>query len=99
METISSRLEEMRIKAGDISAEIFHNKYIKLSDPHHPISSDIFILPGAKLINDDPKLLALYANRRQLALTVLNNYMNSMLSAKTDATNLIALIKKEYHLK
>ena len=99
METMSSRLEEMRIKASDISAQIFHNKYIKLPDPRHPIGSDIFILPGAKLINDDPQLLALYANRRQVALTVLNNYINSMESTKTDAINLIALIKKEYHLK
>jgi len=98
-ETISARLEELRLKAGDISAQIFHNKYIKLSDPHHPIGSVISILPDAKLISDDPKLLALYSNRRQVALTVLNNYINEMEDAKTAATNLIALIKKEYHLK
>jgi len=99
MEDISSRLEEMRIKAGDISAQIFHNKYIRLSDPQHPIRSDIFILPDAKLINDDPQLLALYANRRQFALTVLNNYINGMEYTKTDATNLIELIKEKYHLE
>jgi len=99
MENISARLEELRLKAGDISAQIFHNRYIKFSDPRHPIGSDISILPGAKLINDDPKLLALYANRRQFILTVLNNYINTMGDTKTDATSLIALIKKEYHLK
>jgi hypothetical protein len=99
MESISSRLEEMRIKASDVYAQIFNNKYINLSDPQHPNRSDISILPDAKLINDDPQLLALYANRRRFILTVLNNYINEMGDTKTDATNLIALIKKEYHIR
>ena len=60
IENISSRLEDIRGKAVDIQVQIFHNKYIKLSDPLHPVSSDISVLPGAKLINNNPELLALY---------------------------------------
>jgi len=99
VEDIGTRLEEMRLKANDVNVQIFHNKYIKLSDPHHPGSSDITILPGAKLINDDPALLALYSNRCQRVLTVLNNYILNMDETKAEATNLVGLIKKEYHLK
>ena len=99
LEDISTRLEEMRMKAIDVSAQIFHNKYIKYSNPNRPGRSDISILPGAKLINDDPSLLALYSNRRQLYLNVLNNYIGNMEEARTQAVSLMKLIKKEYHLK
>jgi hypothetical protein len=99
MEFINNRLEEMRMKAIDIGAQIFHNKYIKYSDPNNPTRSDISILPGAKLINDDPALLALYSNRCQRVLTVLNNYILNMEETKNEATNLVGLIKKEYHME
>jgi len=99
MEDISTRLEEMRIKAADIGAQIFHNKYIKFSDPLDPIHSDISISPGAKLINSDPELLALYSNRRQISLTVLNNYILSMKKVYSSAINLLTLIKQEYRLE
>ncbi len=99
MENIDTRLEEYRMKAIDIGAQIFHNKYIKYSDPQLSTASDISILPGAKLINDDPSLQALYSNRRQLYLNVLNNYLSNMEEIKAEATNLMGLIKKEYHIK
>ena len=99
MEDIDTRLEEMRMKAIDVSVQIFHNKYIQYSDPHNPSRSDISILPGAKLINDDPALLALYSNRRQFALIVLNNYIKNMEFTKTQAVGLIEVIKKKYRLK
>jgi hypothetical protein len=89
----------MRIKAADIGAQIFHNKYIKFSDPLDPIHSDISISPGAKLINSDPELLALYSNRRQISLTVLNNYILSMKKVYSSAINLLTLIKQEYRLE
>ena len=98
-ETINTRLEELRLKAADVSAQIFHNKYIKLSDPHFPFRSDISILPGAKLINDDPALLALYSNRRQNFLTALNNCIVNMESTRAQAVSLIEVIKKEYHIR
>ena len=99
MEGISSRLEELRIKAADIQMQIFHNKYIKLSDPTDPIRSDISISPDAKLINNDPELLALYSNRRQLLLNVLSNYIRAMKYVNSKAIRLVTFIKKEYHLE
>jgi len=99
MEGISSRLEELRIKAADIQMQIFHNKYITLSDPLHPVPSDILVSSEAKLINRDPELLALYSNRRQFALLVLNNYILNMKHAYSKAIRLVSFIKKEYHLE
>jgi len=99
MESISSRLEELRIKAADIQVQIIHNKYITLSDPLHPVPSDIVVSPGAKLINSDPELLALYSNRRQFALLVLNNYILNMKHAYSKAIRLVSFIKKEYYLE
>ena len=99
IENISSRLDDLRSKAVDIQAQIFHNKYIKLSDPLHPVSSDISVSPGAKLINNDPALLALYSNRRQFTLLVLNNYLLGMKYANSKAIRLITFIREEYHLE
>ena len=98
MEDIKERLEQLRLRATDVSVQIFHNKYLKYSDPHNP-RSDISIIPGAKLITNDPALLALYSNRRQNTLTVLNNYMRNMETIKAQATSLIAIIKTAYHFK
>lgn len=99
IEDIGDRLESIRGKAGDLNMELFHNKFIQYSDKQNPLQSDVTILPGAKLINDDPKLLAEYANRRNSSMFVLNNYIVSMIEAKATAERLITLIKKEYHLE
>jgi len=66
---------------------------------HEPLESEFSILPGAKLINDDPKLLAEYANRRLSILFVLNNYIVYMKHARAMAQDLIKLIRKEYDIK
>jgi len=99
MEDISSRLDDLRSKAVDIQAQIIHNKYIKILDPLDPIHSDILISPGAKLINNDPELLALYSNRRQFSLIILNNYVLNMQHAYSKAMRLVTFITKEYHLE
>ncbi len=99
IENISTRLDDLRSKAVDIQAQIFHNKYIQLSDPLRPVSSDISVSPDAKLISNDPELLALYSNRRQYTLLVLNNYMLGMQYANSKAIRLITFIRKEYHLE
>jgi hypothetical protein len=99
VENIGSRLEDMRLKASDVSAKLFNNRYLHYSDPDHPLSSDIIILPAATLITDDPKLLAEYANRRFTSMIVLTTYINTLIVARLDANNLIQLIRKEYHLK
>jgi hypothetical protein len=98
VENIGNRLEDMRLKAGDVSSQLFNNKYLHYSDPDHPLASDISILPGARLITDDPKLLAEYSNRRFISMIVLTNYVNTMVGAQLEANNLIQLIRKEYHL-
>jgi hypothetical protein len=98
LEDISARLEDVRVKATDISVQLINNKYVHYSDLNNLLSSSITILPGAKLINDDPKLLAQYSNRRQFSLIVLNTYINSMLRLKQTAIRLIETIRKEYHL-
>lgn len=96
---IRARLEMVKGKAGDIGVRLFNNKYIQSSNIQDPLQSDFFVLPEAKLINDDPKLLAEYANRCHSSQFVLNNYIINMKAAKEMATNLIKLIKQEYGLK
>lgn len=98
-DNISERLESRRGKAGDISVQLFYDKYVRLSNIDDPLQSAISILPGAKLINDDSKLLAEYANRMQSVLLVLNNYIVYMKGARDAAQNLINLVRKEYHFK
>ena len=99
LDYISNRLDEIRMKATDVSARLFHNKYIIYADPYNLSQPAISILPGAKLITKDPELLAFYSNWRQNALITLNNYITNMKEIKNSAVSLIALIKKEYHLK
>src|SRR5574338_275905 len=98
-EDISDRLEMLRGKAGDLSVQLFNDKYEQFRNIRDPIRSDFSILPGAKLVNDDPKLLAEYANRRRSTLFVLNNYIVYMNHAREAAGNLIKLIKQEYHFQ
>ena len=95
LESISARLEDLRGKAGDVSVQLFNNKYVQYLDPENLVSSPVSILPGAKLINDDPKLLAQYSNRRQSLLVVLNNYIRFMLYAMQYTISLIEMIKRE----
>lgn len=96
---ISDRLEILRGKAGDVRVQLFYDKYVKFSNVQDPLQSGFTVLPGAKLINDDPRLLAEYANRQESILIVLNNYIKNMEVARGMAENLIELIKKEYHFR
>lgn len=96
MDDIKNRLESLGHDATEVSVKLFNNKYHKFMDMNDPLRSAVSILPGAKLINDDPKLLAEYSNWKQNRILVLNNYIRYMNIAKDMATNLILLIKKEY---
>ncbi len=98
-ESISDRLEDLRLKASEAGSQLFHNKYYHYSNPERPLSSEISILSGAKLIDDDPKLLAEYSNRRFQTMIVLRNYINALTEIREEAIHLTELIKKEYHLK
>ena len=48
MEDISSRLEELRIKAADIQVQIFHNKYITTFRPAASSTFRYFSFTGSK---------------------------------------------------
>lgn len=97
MDDINSRLGLIKHGISEVSVKLFNSKYEKFSDINNPLESEISILPDAKLINDDPKLMAEYSNRYQHVIIVLNNYIKYMSLAKNQAMNLIVLIKKEYH--
>ncbi|HVT85157.1 MAG TPA: hypothetical protein VHD35_08125 [Chitinophagaceae bacterium] len=98
-DNISDRLEMLRGKAGDVGVQLFYDKYVKFSNMQDPLQSDFSVSKGAKLINDDPRLLAEYANRRNSTQFVLNNYIVYMKTARGAAENLIKLIKQEYHFQ
>lgn len=97
MDDINDRLGLIKHGISEVSVKLFNSKYEKFSDINNPLESEISILPDAKLINDDPKLMAEYSNRYQHVIIVLNNYIKYMSLAKNQAMNLIVLIKKEYH--
>ena len=99
MENINDRLEDIRGKAQDLSIQIFHNKYIQLSNRLDPMRSTLTILPDAKLINENDELMSQYSNRRSNSLVVLRNYIVNLKSAEIQATKLINLIEKEYHIE
>ena len=99
LENISNRLEDITNKAQDLSIQIFHNKYISISDMHDPIHSTSTILPDPKLINDNSELIAQYSNRRSHSLLVLRNYVLNLKRTTRQAVNLINFIEKEYQLK
>ncbi|MBS1620001.1 MAG: hypothetical protein JST10_04860 [Bacteroidetes bacterium] len=98
-EDISDRLEMLRGKARDVGVQLFYDKYVKFSDVQNPLISKFSVSPGASLINDDPKLLAEYANWRNSTLFVLNNYIVYMKEAGAAAQNLINLVRKKYHFQ
>ncbi len=99
MENISARLADLGDKISDISVQLFNNKYYGKHDPTKLFNFANSINPSAQLLINDPRLLAQYANRKFSRLFVLYNYINHLKRAKAAATNLIGLIKEEYHFK
>jgi len=96
---IEERLQTSGSKAGDISMKLFYTKYYHYTNRQDPLNSQVTVLPGAKLINNDPALLAEYANRRQSGLFILNNYIVNLQKSNIEAANLLQLIRKEYHFE
>lgn len=99
LDEISGRLDYLRGNASETADQLFDNRYVRFSDPLHPLHSEVTVLPNAKLISEDKALLALYSNRRTGVWIVLNNYISSMEEAQEAAIHLIDLIRKEYHLE
>ena len=99
LENISTRLEEIAFRAQGIGTQLFNNKYFIRSNKEDAFSAAVSIDPAARLIDNDPKLLAQFSNWRSSHNFVLRNYIRNMREAKLAATGLIDLIKKEYHLE
>jgi len=96
LQRVRDRLEMAGENISDLSSRIFFNKFFIHGT--EPLSPPVGIKPGAKLINDDPKLIAEYINRvytKSLRTKIYRQDLNEALQA---AGQLMTLIRKEYHL-
>jgi len=73
-------------------------KYYGKRDPNNPLTKTMAVRDDAKLIDDNPKLIAQFVNRLTTRLGILYNYLNNLRETKMIALHLIEFIKKEYHL-
>jgi hypothetical protein len=94
---ISARLDRTGEERFTIQARLFNNKYF-INDGRETLSPVTGIKPGAKLISDDPALMAEYSNQTAARRNVLRNYMARMLEARDRAVKLMEVIRNEYHL-
>ena len=94
---IGERLDFIADKRSDLFARLFYNKYfIRVDSLLAPVSA---IKEGAKLISNDPALLAEYSNRTYTRKWTLNNYLPMMKRTKERAVRLIEIIRNEYDLE
>lgn len=97
IENISNSYDEFWGKTTDIGVQIFNNKFYQKGNASNPFK--IVIDPLATLADNNPKLLVQYANRKRTQWNILNTYQPALMQSKAEATDLIALINKEYHFK
>jgi hypothetical protein len=57
-EEIASFMFEVQMKAGDIASQVFSMKYYGKWDPNNPLTKTMAVRDDAKLIDDNPKLIA-----------------------------------------
>jgi len=95
-EQIASRMGDLQSKSGDLAMQILSNKYYVLNNSANPFEGRR-VKDDAKLLNNDPKLLAQFANFANNRLIVLYIYLMNLRYTKAMASRLIAFIKKEYH--
>lgn len=94
---VRDRLELAGEKIADVSSRIFYNSYFVFSeDPLDPVRG---INPGAKLIYDDPRLIAEYINRIATKALRTRIYLTELQEGLKSANSLVRLIKEKYHLK
>ena len=96
-DNISARLERLNQVRGDISAKLFHQKYL-IRNSEHPFSPIQGVRTDARLIDDNPALLAEFANRSSSRRTVLENYLRILTVMKEQATQLAKQIQQAYDL-
>lgn len=99
LDNIAERMEMIRIKESDLYVRIFNSSFYSYSDKSNPLNSEIKVKPGAKLIDNDPRLLMEYANRGAISARVLNNYIRTLKEAKITAVRLMEVIRDKYQIE
>jgi len=94
---VRDRLELAGENIADVSSRIFYNNFFVF--PKDPLDIVNEIKPGAKFINDDPRLIAEYVNRVYTKSLRTRIYLTELEQADSAANFLITLIKKEYHVE
>ena len=97
LQRVRDRLEIAGENIADLSSRIFYHKAFIAGD--NPLDPPKGIKQGATFINDDPKLLAEYINGVGTKSLRTKIYFQDLKTAGQLAEDLIALIKKEYHLE
>jgi len=97
LQRVRDRLETAGENIGDLSSRIFFNKFFIYGS--EPLTPPMGIKPGAKLINDDPKLIAEYINRVFTKSVRTKIYAGDLKDTLEMAQQLMDLIRKKYHLK
>jgi hypothetical protein len=97
LQRVRDRLEIAGENIADLSSRIFYHKIFIAGDG--PLDPPKGIKQGATFINDDPKLLAEYINRIGTKSIRTRVYFQDLETTGQLAEDLIALIKKEYHLQ
>jgi len=97
LDNINTKLDH----AYELRYAIFNFKYTDLNVKDTVRGNfESAIDPHSRLLNADPALLANYANRLSFVVVILKNrYAAQVLKQHQSATDLIALIQKEYHLE
>ena len=93
---VRDRLEIAGENIADVSSRIFYNSFFIF--PEDPLDVVNEIKPGAKFINDDPRLIAEYINRMHTKALRTRIYLTELEQANNAANLLINLVKKDYHL-
>lgn len=94
---ISARMERLNQVRGDIAVKLFHQKYL-IRNTERPFSPIKDIRADARLIDDNPALLAEYANRSSSRKIVLENYIRTLTGMKEQAAYLAKQIQQAYNL-
>jgi hypothetical protein len=94
---VRDRLELAGETVADVSSRIFYSNYFILNE--NPVDRLIGIKPGAKFIYDDQRLIAEYINRIATKALRTKIYLAELEDGLRTASNLVQIIKEEYHLE
>jgi hypothetical protein len=97
LQGILERIDYMADKGAVLNAQLFDSKYFGERDPSNPLNAPP-VSPDARLMTDDPAILAQFANWKTYRRTVSLNYLKNLTETKAQAARLAALIREEYSL-